>query len=276
MTDMRTFCLNTFMAVAVLAFVACTPQNQPDVNHSDPNQPQEVQFDIHTDSITPTSALIRLTPSDTAATYYWNVFEASCVAQKSQDSLRKAMEEDLQDAFMTHSLGVPLLSLADMLSKGEERYSYIGLSANAEYMVLAVQMSDKGVASGEVAKQPFKTLPAQADSTVTIAKQTGVLHDLRTQDGTFMITATEENLDISITVVSNTLVGDFRSADLDPKASYITDWNTYRSTDIIEAEFTGTLSTAAENSGKDSYLYEGWFLTEKKIKYIFRFLCSKP
>ncbi len=264
---MRTFCLNTFMAVAVLAFVACTPQNQPDVNHSDPNQPQEVQFDIHADSITPTSAIIRIVPSDTAATYYWNVFVAESVAGKPEDSLRLEMEKDFIEWWKTSIASGYAIPYSRLLSKGNTSYRYTDLAANTDYVVLSVAMNDSARASGPVAKQYFKTLPVEEDSSVVIATGTAKLHDLRKTDGTFVLAANDGDLEITISVFSTELEGLFTSADMDQSASYITDWGMFKSFNILELEFTG-------KQEEGNYIYEGWFIAKNMVKYRFRFLCS--
>lgn len=262
---MRTFCLNTFMAVAVLAFVACTPQNQPDVNHSDPNQPQEVQFDIHADSITPTSAIIRIVPSDTAATYYWNVFVAESVAGKQEDSLRLEMEKDFIEWWKTSIASGYAIPYSRLLSKGNTSYRYTDLAANTDYVVLSVAMNDSARASGTVAKEYFTTLPMEEDSVVTIATTTAKLHDWTKINGTFMLmTTTEQGMFVSISVYSDKLEGTFTSKDMDQTASYITLKSSY---DILELEFTG-------KKEDENYIYEGWFIAQDMVKYRFRFLCS--
>ena len=253
------------MAVAVLAFVACTPQNQPDVNHSDPNQPQEIQFDIHADSITPTSAFIRLVPSDTAATYYWNVFVAESVAGKPEDLLRLEMEKDFIEWWKTSIASGYAIPYSRLLSKGNTSYRYTDLAANTDYVVLSVAMNDSARASGTVAKEYFTTLPMVEDSVVTIATTTAKLHDWTKINGTFMLmTTTEQGMFVSISVYSDKLEGTFTSKDMDQTASYITLKSSY---DILELEFNG-------KKEDENYIYEGWFIAQNMVKYRFRFLCS--
>ena len=260
MTDMRTFCLNTFMALAVLAFVACTPQNQPEQKPV-----QDLKFAITVDSVEQTEARIGINPSDSVATYYWNVFVAESVAGKPEDSLRLEMEKDFIEWWKTSIASGYAIPYSRLLSKGNTSYRYTDLAANTDYVVLSVAMNDSARASGTVAKEYFTTLPMEEDSVVTIATNTAKLHDWTKINGTFMLmTTTEQGMFVSISVYSDKLEGTFTSKDMDQTASYITLKSSY---DIIELEFTGK----KEN---ENYIYEGWFIAKNMVKYRFRFLCS--
>ncbi len=259
---MRTFCLNTFMAVAVLAFVACTPQNQPEQKPV-----QDLKFAITVDSVEQTEARIGINPSDSVATYYWNVFVAESVAGKQEDSLRLEMEKDFIEWWKTSIASGYAIPYSRLLSKGNTSYRYTDLAANTDYVVLSVAMNDSARASGPVAKQYFKTLPVEEDSSVVIATGTAKLHDLRKTDGTFVLTANDGDLEITISVFSTELEGLFTSADMDQSASYITDWGMFKSFNILELEFTG-------KQEEGNYIYEGWFIAKNMVKYRFRFLCS--
>lgn len=259
---MRTFCLNTFMAVAVLAFVACTPQNQPEQKPV-----QDLKFAITVDSVEQTEARIGINPSDSVATYYWNVFVAESVAGKQEDSLRLEMEKDFIEWWKTSIASGYAIPYSRLLSKGNTSYRYTDLAANTDYVVLSVAMNDSARASGPVAKQYFKTLPVEEDSSVVIATGTAKLHDLRKTDGTFVLAANDGDLEITISVFSTELEGLFTSADMDQSASYITDWGMFKSFNILELEFTG-------KKEDENYIYEGWFIAQNMVKYRFRFLCS--
>ncbi len=251
------------LLLLALAAVSCSEKNV--VENVDPEE--NLRFEIRVDSVETTSARIAIIPSDTVSTYYWNLFYAASIAGMSDDTLCSEMKKDMENELNRSSLNAIAFSVSDMLSQGDELYNYKGLAANTDYAVLAVKMNEEGHASGPVAKQYFKTLPVEEDSSVVIATGTAKLHDLRKTDGTFMLAANDGDLEITISVFSTELEGLFTSADMDQSASYITDWGMFKSFNILELEFTG-------KQEEGNYIYEGWFITVNKVKYRFRFLCS--
>ncbi|MBQ7438886.1 MAG: hypothetical protein IJV28_02845 [Paludibacteraceae bacterium] len=260
---MRNILLGAWMVLAALVFSSCGGQSEID----DPQEEAEVRFEIRVDSVETTAARIVIMPSDTVSTYYWNVFYAASIAGMSDETLRSEMEKDMEDEIRRYCLSGSVVTCSDILSRGEEVYNYKGMAANTDYAVLAVKMNGEGLSSGPVAKQYFKTLPVEEDSSVVIATGTAKLHDLRKTDGTFMLAANDGDLEITISVFSTELEGLFTSADMDQSASYITDWGMFKSFNILELEFTG-------KQEEGNYIYEGWFITVNKVKYRFRFLCS--
>lgn len=241
----------------LLGFSACSSRSEAEY----------APFAITIADTATTSARILIHPADTTAAYYWNLFVSGKVQGLSDDSLRMVLAADLQDWLSSIVWGSnPDCTVADLLSKGTTDEVYPDLTANTAYTALAVKMNEEGQPDGPVVQTSFRTLPAQADSVVTLEPAKATLQDLRSKDGTFLITANYKvpNLEIRICVDAQSLEGQFGIDDLDPAASYITDWTVYKSHDIIDAAFSGTRSG-------DTLIYEGWFITKNRIKYLFRF-----
>lgn len=270
---MKNILSGAWLILAVLFVSSCDVRTEIDdpkagtTETDDPKAEAGLRFEIQVDSVEATTAHVTVCPSDTIQTYYWNVFVATSVAGMPDDSLRSEMEKDMDEWLRTFLFEGYNISYAHLLSRGDVSYPYVDLAANTDYAVLAVKMNDEGLASGPVAKKYFSTLPVEEDSAVVISTGTAKLHDQTKTKGFFMLTTSDGDLDISISVFSQSLLGTFTSADMDQKASYITDWSKFKSLDMVELEFTGKPEDG-------NYVYEGWFITVDKVKYRFRFLCS--
>lgn len=241
----------------LLGFAACNSRSEAEY----------APFAITIADTTSTSARILIHPADTTAAYYWNLFVSGKVQGMSDDSLRMVLAADLQDWLSSIVWGSnPDCTVADLLSRGTTDEVYPDLTANTAYTALVVKMNEEGQPDGKVARASFRTLPVQADSVVTLEPAKATLQDLRTQDGTFLIIANYKVPDLEIRICMDTQSpeGQFGIDDLDPAASYITDWTAYKSYNIIDAAFSGTRDG-------DTIVYAGWFITQNRIKYLFRF-----
>ena len=259
---MKNILFGAWLAVAGLIFSSCGARTEIE----EPTDQTGLRFEIAVDSVEATEARICINPSDTASTYYWNVFVAESVAGKPEDSLRLEMERDFIEWWKTSFASGYNIPYSRLLSKGNTTYRYTELAANTDYVVLAAAMNDSAIVSGPVAKKYFTTLPVKEDSVVIIAANTAKLHDWTKVNGTFMLmSTTDQGMFVSISVFSKKLEGTFTSKDMDQTASYITIKSSY---DILELEFTG-------KKEDENYIYEGWFIAKNMVKYRFRFICPR-
>ena len=104
-------------------------------------------FEIEVSSITPLGAYVSVTPSDNAATYYFDVVSKEQM-EKYVDAkaLAKVMISNLKEYCESYEQ-----TLADTLSKGVDGYNYISyFTPNTEYYALAFGVTADGVVNTDV------------------------------------------------------------------------------------------------------------------------------
>ena len=125
--------------------------------------PPAVTFAIEVLDKTPINATVSFTPSDNAATYYYDVvpkatFEkyatAKAYAKKVVSELKAYCEQ------MNYTL-------ADVLSTGVKKYRFLGLLPNTEYYTFAFGVDADGTITTEVVTLPFTTLEEVVDAEMT-------------------------------------------------------------------------------------------------------------
>ena len=138
------------------------------------NEPENEAYKIEISNITAKGATIAVTPADSAATYYWDLIEAAEAAKMTDEQVGAYLKEYLEEAVEYYKQYGYDLTLADLLIKGENSYSFTQLESNTEYTVVAIALDANGASSGKAARKNFKTLelkedPVPADMTFEIA-----------------------------------------------------------------------------------------------------------
>ena len=228
--------------------------------------PADMTFEIAVEDITFSGASISVTPSNTTATYYWNVFGTEEIASMSDADLCAAIKENIDYMIELYGYYGYDLSYEDFLSQGQDAYAYDDLEANTAYTVIAVAMGTLGTTNGAVAKYNFSTPELVAESEETLEFHDAQIVDYRDLDGSFMIVAAPADTSILVTLnpISDEFAGSFTMEDMDADYCALYDYVNEEKYAIADAEFTGVLSEGV-------YTYTGWFLAYNAVKYNFEF-----
>ena len=121
-------------------------------------------FAIEVSDITPLGAYVSVTPSDNAATYYFDVVSKEEMGKYvDAKALAKVMISDLKEYCESYEQ-----TLADVLSKGVDGYNYISyFTPNTEYYALAFGVNADGTITTGVTTEPFTTLEEVVDASMT-------------------------------------------------------------------------------------------------------------
>jgi len=228
--------------------------------------PADMTFQIAASNITYSSATVTVNPSNTTATYFWNVFETAAIADMSDADLCAAIKQNIEYTIEYYAYFGYDLSYEDFLSKGQASNEFDELDSKTAYTVVAVAMGTLGTTNGAVARYNFATPELVPESEETLAFTDAVIKDYRDYDGSFMIVAApaDTSVLVALTPFSEELIGTFKKADLDLDYSKYYDYNAQKSYAIADAEFVGT-------QNGNVYSYAGWFVATNKVKYNFTF-----
>ena len=192
------------LAAFSLTFAACEPTEEPVVDDgteevpggddTTPDDPAEVTFAISVSDITATGATVSVVPSDATVTYYFAAIEKSTFDSYS-DAQTFATEYIADVKSYVELLGY---ELSDMLSQGNDSYSYAGtFTASTEYYAFAVGVDTDGTVTTDVATEAFTTGEAVAsDNTFTVTENLGYITITPTNNDPYVWTISEaEGLD---------------------------------------------------------------------------------
>ena len=120
----------------------------------------EVTFEFGAGTITDTTALLAVYPSDNNVTYYWDVYDAATVAYMGTVEFMNAYHQMLQEMLTEYNA-----SWNDILSQGQETLTYEGLTPATEYVIFAfvVDAATGAILSKDLSYTVFTT----AESTAT-------------------------------------------------------------------------------------------------------------
>ena len=228
--------------------------------------PADMTFEIAVSDITFSSAAVAVTPSNTTATYYWNIYETAEIASMSDAELCAAIKENIEYTIEYYAYFGYDVSFEDFLSKGQDAYEYDDLDANTAYTVIAVAMGTLGTTNGAVAKYNFQTSELVPESEETLDFHDATITDYRDLDGSFMIIAApaDSSVLVALNPFSEEFEGSFTIADLDKDYSTFIDYAEEKQYSIADAEFTGVQTD-------NVVTYAGWFLATNAVKYNFTF-----
>lgn len=148
----------SILAVALVAFSFAS------CNGNNPTPGKDGKFAILVENITATSADITVTPTDTAAYYYWTVYYAESI-KEAGDSLGAYLAEDLKAEYGPYDWD---LVASYHLTKGEDNYSFSGLPSETELAVVAIYLDSTYTVIGEVGIKEFTTPKLEIEETVAL------------------------------------------------------------------------------------------------------------
>ena len=250
----------SFVAAALVAFsfTACNG-----------NDPASKDFKITISDVTATSAVVKIEPADTTATYIATYLPAEIAAPLSEDSLKIVLKASLDYAIAMNKAKGYNVTYADYLEHGVQEGEISDLSPKTEYLFVAVKMDAQAVFSGNVAKKAFTTPDIVVKETVDLGVlQGGGFEDYRSIDGSYIAYATDKaTYDVTLNIYDKDFVGNFTEADIDPEYSYIwtSEMNSENALSIVKAELVSALA------GADAATISGWAVASNGIMYKFSF-----
>ena len=137
-----------FVGLVALGMFSCKPK---------PEEPENKEFTILVDSITSTTAYVKVTPADAAQLYFWSVFDTKDVATAEDNAILTDISELIDDYIAYYQTMGYEVTVFDFLDKGESFYKFETLSPTTDYTVCAVKFDNNGKPFGEVAKKNFST-----------------------------------------------------------------------------------------------------------------------
>ena len=148
----------SILAVALVAFSFAS------CNGNNPTPGKDGKFAILVENITATSADITVTPTDTAAYYYWTVYYAESI-KEAGDSLGAYLAEDLKAEYGPYDWDVVA---AYVMSQGEVNYSFSELPSETDLAVVAFYLDSTYTVLGEVGIKEFTTPKLEIEETVAL------------------------------------------------------------------------------------------------------------
>ena len=248
----------SFVAAALVAFsfTACNG-----------NDPASQDFKITISDVTATSAVVKIEPADTTATYIATYLPAEIAAPLSDDSLKIVLKASLDYAIAMNKAKGYNVTYADYLEHGVQEGEISDLSPKTEYLFVAVKMDAQAVFSGNVAKKAFTT----PDIVITKTVELGVLdflaiEDYRDYDGSFMLYGGKDGQsEVGLNIFSEGFAGHWTEEDLDAEYSYV--WTPEAGEyglSIVKAELEGVEDLTAQTA-----TIGGWVVASDQVKYTF-------
>lgn len=148
----------SILAVALVAFSFAS------CNGNNPNPGKDGKFAILVENITATSADITVTPTDTAAYYFWSVYYAESIKNVG-DSLGAYLAEDFKAEYGSYDWD---LVASYLLTKGEDNYSFSELPSETDLAVVAFYLDSTYTVLGEVGIKEFTTPKLEIEETVAL------------------------------------------------------------------------------------------------------------
>lgn len=148
----------SILAVALVAFSFAS------CNGNNPTPGKDGKFAILVENITATSADITVTPTDTAAYYFWSVYYAESIKNVG-DSLGAYLAEDLKAEYGSYDWD---LVASYLLTKGEDNYSFSELPSETDLAVVAFYLDSTYTVIGEVGIKEFTTPKLEIEETVAL------------------------------------------------------------------------------------------------------------
>ena len=260
----------TVVAIALDANIAAkgkaVRKNFKTLEEKEDPVPADMTFQIAASDITFSGATVSVTPSNTTATYYWNVFGTEEIAGMSDADLCAGIKENIDYMIELYGYYGYDLTYEDFLSQGADSYDYDDLEPNTAYTVVAVAMGTLGTTNGAVAKYNFSTPELVPESEETLPFHDAQIVDYRDLDGSFMIVAApaDSSMIVALNPISNEFEGTFTMEDMDAGYCALYDYVNEQKYAMADVEFTGVLSEGV-------YTYTGWFLAMNAVKYNFVF-----
>ncbi|MEG1644751.1 MAG: hypothetical protein RR279_02790 [Alistipes sp.] len=147
--------LFTCVTAFVLLFASTGCSDDPTPTPPIP-PPAEAAFDIKLNNITHTSVVISVTPKDQTSPYYSHILAKAAFEKNWHSSVSELMADYIAYLCEEHSLTKEEV-ITELLTTGNDEWSYDKMTANTEYVVFAVGMDKTGAFTTEPTMKEFKS-----------------------------------------------------------------------------------------------------------------------
>lgn len=251
----------SILAVALVAFSFAS------CNGNNPTPGKDGKFAILVENITATSADITVTPTDTAAYYYWSVFYAESV-KEAGDSLGYQIAESLKQNYGSYDWDVVT---AYVMSQGEDNYSFSGLPSETELAVVAIYLDSTYTVIGEVGIKEFTTPKLEIEETVAL-NITSATVDLSymASYGLLAISAeAQDGYDLELFFYADELNGTFTENDFYSDGVYVYNYVEWGDGDEDWATLEKMNLIGAINEEGTEYAFNGSVVGDNAVEYTF-------
>lgn len=221
----------------------------------------DVTFTIVVEDITTTGAKVTVTPSDNETAYCWDVYETANLAGMSDADIAKDFK-DYYDYLIAYYADYGYeLTYEDLLTAGEDDYTYKNLSPNTDYTVVAIAVDENLAVVGASAKKQFKTPDVElTGETITINYEESIEAPFFYNDGSVEVGFENDDYYVVLTYFTETpqsAVGSYTEEDFDLSYTYI-----YGDTKVaivkgtlVVVEEANRLNFTANLTGADGNVY---------------------
>ena len=251
----------SILAVALVAFSFAS------CNGNNPTPGKDSKFAILVENITATSADITVTPTDTAAYYYWTVYYAESV-KEAGDSLGAYLAENLKAQYGSYDWDVVT---AYIMSQGEENYSFSGLPSETELAVVAIYLDSTYTVIGEVGIKEFTTPKLEIEETVAL-NITSATVDLSYMEDYGIVALSgeaQDGYDLELFFYADELNGTFTENDFYSDGIYVYNYVEWGDGDEDWAPLEKMNLVGALNEEGTEYAFSGSVVGNNAVEYTF-------
>ncbi len=258
----------SFVAAALVAFsfVSC---------NGNPGEVKGKDFKISVSDITATSAVIEVLPTDTDATYFSTILEASDVTPAMLKNLDTIAEfSDMYIKYMVANYSqitgqkIPYEYFLSQGAISKEDGLIKGLIPATEYIAYAHKMNAQGEASGELSYTTFKTKDPEEKKAMNVST---AIYSYNEKDGevNLQIVDSEAGLNLVLRLEVKNLNGKFTEENFYTEGQYVFNYVEWGKGDndwaaLAKLEMTGSL-----DANTKEYTVNGKAIASNGVEYSF-------
>lgn len=256
----------SILAVALVAFSFAS------CNGNNPTPGKDGKFAILVENITATSADITVTPTDTAAYYYWTVYYAEAI-KEAGDSLGYSIAESLKQTYGSYDWDVVT---AYVMSQGEDNYSFSGLPSETELAVVAIYLDSTYTVIGEVGIKEFTTPKLEIEETVALNITSATVDLSYMEDYGIMAISAEaqDGYDLELFFYADELNGTFTENDFYSDGIYVYNYVEWGDGDEDWAPLEKMNLIGAINEEGTEYAFNGSVVGNNAVEYTFNAIAT--
>lgn len=254
-----------FVAAALVAFsfTACN-ENNPTGKGG--------KFAILVENVTATTADVTVTPSDTAAYYYWSVFYAESV-KEAGDSLSIYLAENLKAQYGSYDWD---LVASYLLSKGQDNDALTGLPSETDLAVVAFYLDSTYTVLGEVGVKEFTTPKMEIAETVALDFASAEL-DLSFYQEYGIVGLSgkaQDGYDLELFFYADELNGTFTESDFYSDGQYVYNYVEWGDGDEDWTPLAKMNLVGALNEEATEYTFSGSVIGNNAVEYTFNAIAT--
>lgn len=255
-----------FVAAALVAFsfTAC--------NENNPTPGKGGKFAILVENVTATTADVTVTPTDTAAYYYWSVFYAESV-KEAGDSLSIYLAENLKAQYGSYDWD---LVASYLLTKGQDNDALTGLPSETDLAVVAFYLDSTYTVLGEVGVKEFTTPKMEIAETVALDFASAELDLSYYQDyGIVGLSGkAQDGYDLELFFYADELNGTFTESDFYSDGQYVYNYVEWGDGDEDWTPLAKMNLVGALNEEATEYTFSGSVIGNNAVEYTFNAIAT--